>query len=147
MRTWFCNSPCLLQQHNHNQEIGSWHTKNRLPLWRHPRHHRRCWSTWPSFGRWARWRWTWQLGRSRGGHNQTAVSFCDTWLFQITWFLNRQACNYHAFKALDRLIPNLLKTVDNGDPDALSMFYAQVMLLYLLQFRFDNLSLASGRCN
>jgi hypothetical protein len=48
----------------------------------------------------------------------------------------RQARSYRAFKALNRLIPNLLKTIDNGDSDELAMFYAQVlMLLYLLWFR------------
>jgi hypothetical protein len=45
---------------------------------------------------------------------------------------NRQARSYRAFKILNRLIPNLLKTIDNGDSDTLSMFYAQVMPLYLL---------------
>jgi hypothetical protein len=46
--------------------------------------------------------------------------------------LPRQARSYRTFKALERLIPNLLKTIDNGDSDELSMFYAQVMRLYLL---------------
>ena len=46
--------------------------------------------------------------------------------------LHRQARSYRAFKALERLIPNLLKTIDNGDPDELSTFYNQVMILYLL---------------
>jgi hypothetical protein len=47
--------------------------------------------------------------------------------------LHRQARSYRVFKALERLIPNLLKTIDNGDTDELTMFYAQVMLfVYLL---------------
>ena len=47
---------------------------------------------------------------------------------------NRQARNYRAFKALNRLIPNFLKTIDSGDSDELSTFYAQVILIYLLYF-------------
>jgi len=47
--------------------------------------------------------------------------------------LHRQARSYRAFKVLERLIPNLLKTIDNSDIDGLTMFYAQVMLfVYLL---------------
>ena len=65
----------LRQQYNHSQEVGSRHTEDRFSIWRHSRHHRRCWSAWPSFGR-CPWRyWIWQLGRSWGGCDQTTVSF------------------------------------------------------------------------
>jgi hypothetical protein len=51
----------------------------------------------------------------------------------IMMVLHRQARSYRAFKALIWLIPNLLKTIDNGDTEELTMFYAQVMLfVYLL---------------
>jgi hypothetical protein len=44
---------------------------------------------------------------------------------------NRQARSFRAFKVLNHLIPNFLTTIDNSDSETLSLFYAQVMLMYL----------------
>jgi hypothetical protein len=64
--------------------------------------------------------------------------------------LRRQARSYRAFKALERLIPNLLKTIDDGDSNELTVIYTQVMLflhLYDLDLILCAYAVASGRCN